>query len=261
MVYNFKEYKAIFDTPMKRSQELAISTKIMDLLNKNKYESLEEFIGKNPNYQIFLQNNNMENVVKHFGNTLIEEDYTRILENLRVLTKTKQDFEEENIKTTNIDDKEYSRFKGEDRPYFIDNSDKNKSVEEQMKNMQGESESFQTSDIRKNTENMFKELESRDDGFNLRYLSEINRDTLNNEEKELYGIALLYQQDKNEPIRVDLNKGIIVDKDNNISKIQKENEEFSIIGDENTKENENVQEKAYQKQMVLTPSKDTLYSN
>ena len=240
MVYNFKEYKAIFDTPMKRSQELAISTKIMDLLNKNKYESLEEFIGKNPNYQIFLQNNNMENVVKHFGNTLIEE---------------------ENIKTTNIDDKEYSRFKGEDRPYFIDNSDKNKSVEEQMKNMQGESESFQTSDIRKNIENMFKELESRDDGFNLRYLSEINRDTLNNEEKELYGIALLYQQDKNEPIRVDLNKGIIVDKDNNISKIQKENEEFSIIGDENTKENENVQEKAYQKQMVLTPSKDTLYSN
>ena len=228
MVYNFKEYKAIFDTPMKRSQELAISTKIMDLLNKNKYESLEEFIGKNPNYQIFLQNNNMENVVKHFGNTLIEE---------------------ENIKTTNIDDKEYSRFKGEDRPYFIDNSDKNKSVEEQMKNMQGESESFQTSDIRKNTENMFKELESRDDGFNLRYLSEINRDTLNNEEKELYGIALLYQQDKNEPIRVDLNKGIIVDKDNNISKIQKENEEFSIIGDENTKENENVQEKAYQKQI------------
>ena len=67
MVYNFKEYKAIFDTPMKRSQELAISSKIMDLLNKNKYESLEEFIGKNPNYQDFLKNNNMENVVKHFN--------------------------------------------------------------------------------------------------------------------------------------------------------------------------------------------------
>ena len=34
MLYNFKEYKAVFDTPIKRSQELAISRKIMDLLNK-----------------------------------------------------------------------------------------------------------------------------------------------------------------------------------------------------------------------------------
>ncbi len=261
MVYNFKEYKAIFDTPMKRSQELAASRKVMDLLNKNKYDSLEEFISKNTNYQNFLKNNRMENVVKHFGNTLTEEDYTRILENMRVLTKTKQDFEKENIKTTKIDNKEYNSFKGDDKSYFIDNSDKNKSIEEQMKDLQSERESFQTSNIRENTENMFKELESRDDGFNLNYLSEINYDMLNNEEKELYGIALMYQQDKSDPIRVDLNKGIIVDKDNNIAKIQKENGEFIIKGDENTKENENVQEKTYQKQMVLKPSNDTLYSN
>ena len=194
-------------------------------------------------------------------NTLTEEDYTRILENLRVLTKTKQDFEDENIKTTNIDDKEYNSFKGEEKSYFIDNSDKNNSVKEQMKNMQEESKSFTTGDIRKNTENMFKELESRDDGFNLRYLSEINYNNLNNEEKELYGIALMYQQDKNEPIRIDLNKGIIIDKANNISRIQKENGEFSIRNDEDPKENENVQERTYQKQMVLTPNKDTLYNN
>ena len=228
MVYNFKEYKPIFDTPIKRSQELAISTKIMDLLNKNKYGSLEEFISKNSNYQNFLKNNNMENVVKHFGNTLIEEDYTKILENLRVLTKAKQDFEKENIKTTNIDDKEYSMLKGKDNSYFIDNSDKKNSVEEQMKNIQDKSEDFQTSDISKNTENMFKYLEGKNDGLNLRYLSEVNYDTLNNEERNLYRIALLYQQDKKEPLRLDLNKGIIVDKDNNISRIQKENGEFSI---------------------------------
>ena len=179
----------------------------------------------------------------------------------RVLTKTKQDFEKENIKTTKIDNKEYNSFKGDDKSYFIDNSDKNKSIEEQMKDLQSERESFQASNIRENTENMFKELESRDDGFNLRYLSEINYNNLNNEEKELYGIALMYQQDKNEPIRIDLNKGIIIDKANNISRIQKENGEFSIRNDEDPKENENVQERTYQKQMVLTPNKDTLYNN
>ena len=90
MVYNFKEYKAIFDTPMKRSQELAVSRKVMDLLNKNKYDSLEEFISKNTNYQNFLKNNRMENVVKHFGNTLTEEDYTRILE--KSINKNKAGF-------------------------------------------------------------------------------------------------------------------------------------------------------------------------
>ena len=96
MVYNFKEYKPTFDTPMKRQQELAISRKIMDLLNKNKYDNLEEFIAKNGNYQDFLKKNNMGTVIKHFGNTLKEEDYTKILENLRTLTKTKKDFEHKN---------------------------------------------------------------------------------------------------------------------------------------------------------------------
>ena len=79
MVYNFKEYKPVFDTPMKRQQELVISRKIMDLLNKNKYDDLEEFITKNPNYQDFLKKNDMQTVIKHFGNTLKEEDYIRPL--------------------------------------------------------------------------------------------------------------------------------------------------------------------------------------
>ena len=110
MTYNFKEYKPIFDTPMKRQQELAISRKIMDLLNKNKYDNLEEFIVKNTNYQDFLKKNDMQTVIKHFGNTIIEEDYIKILENLRTLTKEKMSFEKDNIKTTNIDNKEFNSF-------------------------------------------------------------------------------------------------------------------------------------------------------
>ena len=48
MIYNLKEYELIFDTPMKRQQELAVARKIMNLLNKNKYDNLEEF--KNKDY-------------------------------------------------------------------------------------------------------------------------------------------------------------------------------------------------------------------
>lgn len=259
MIYNFKEYKPTFDTPMKRQQELAISRKIMDLLNKNKYDNLEEFITKNGNYQDFLKKNNMTTVVKHFGNTLIEEDYIKILENLRNLTKSKQDFEEDNIKTTNIDGKQYNSFKGEDKTYFIDNSRTDKSIEDQMKDLQSTEQIFQTTDQRQNTENMFKELERKKEGLNLHYLHQINYELLNNEEKLLFQIANDYQQNIDGVIRIDLKKGIIVDELDNIMKIEKNNGEFSIIKDENGIEKEEVQEKSYQK--TLTPSRNTIYNN
>ena len=259
MVYSFKEYKPTFDTPMKRQQELAISRKIMDLLNKNKYDNLEEFIAKNSNYQDFLKKNNMSTVIKHFGNTLKEEDYIKILENLRTLTKTKKDFEQENIKTTNLDNKQINSFKGEDKTYFIDNSDSNKTIEEQMKDMQSTSEEFQTADQNKNTENMFKKLEEKKDVLNLYYLNEINYDLLNNEEKVLYQIANNYQQGIEGVIRVDLKKGIIVDELDNISKIEEVNGEFTIIKEDNGIEKEENATKSFQK--TLTPSRNTIYSS
>lgn len=258
MVYNFKEYKPIFDTPLKREQEIAVARKIMDLLNNNKYESLEDFITKNNSYQNFLKDNSMDIVVKHFGNTLTEQDYTQILENLRVLTKTKQSFERENIRTANIGDREYNSFKGQDQTYFIDNSRTDKSIEDQMKGLQNSGQDFQTSDMRQNTENMFKELETKKEGFNLSYLTEINYDLLTNEEKIIFGIAVDYQQSINELIRVDLKKGIIVDKEDNIMKIEKENGEFHIVGDENA-EKTKTEEKSYQK--VITPTNNSIYSN
>ncbi len=260
MVYNFKEYKPVFDTPLKVEQELAVSRKIMDLLNKNRYNDLEDFISKNSSYQNFLNNNQMENVVKHFGNSLNEADYVIILNNLRSLTKTKKEFEKENIKTTNFDDKEYNSFSGGDKTYFLDNSVSDKSIEEQMKDLQNSSDSFQTSDIRKNTENMFKSLEENTkEGLNLLYLSQINFDSLSLEEKELYSIAADYQNSLNEPIRIDLKRGIIVDGKDNIMKLKKENGEFSIIDDTDDEKTSNTEEVSYQK--VLTPAKDTIYNS
>ena len=259
MVYNFKEYKTTFDTPMKKQQELAISRKIMDLLNKNKYDDLEEFITKNPNYQDFLKKNDMQTVIKHFGNTLKEEDYIKILENLRVLTKTKQDFEKDNIKTTNLENKQFNSFKGVDKTYFVDNSKTDKSIEDQMKDLQKTEQIFQTTDIKQNTENMFKELERKKEGLNLSYLHEINYDLLNEKEKELYQVADQHQQNIDGVIRVDLQKGIIVDELDNITKIEKNNGEYNLINDDNTIVKHQEQEKSYQK--TLTPSRNTMYSN
>ena len=231
----------------------------MDLLNKNKYDNLEEFLTKNSNYQDFLKTNNMSTVIKHFGNTLREEDFVKILENLRVLTKTKKEFEQENIKTTNIEDKQFNSFKGQEKTYFIDNSDDKKSIEEQMKDLQPTQEQFQTSDQKQNTENLFKELETKKESLNLHYLNDINYASLNNEEKLLFQIAENYQQGIEGLIRVDLKKGIIVDELDIIMKIEEVNGEFTITKNENGIEKSESTTKTFQK--TLTPSKNTIYSS
>lgn len=260
MVYNFKEYKPIFDTPAKKEQELAVARKIMDLLNKNRYSSLDEFIQKNKSYQDFLKNSNMDTVVKHFGNTLKEEDFNQILTELENLTIKKQKFEQENIKTTNIDDKEYNSFKGEDKTYFIDNSTSNKSIEEQMKDIQASSQHFQTSDIKQNTENIFNELEGRKkESLSLQFLNDVNVQLLNNEQRNLYAAAMQYQKESNHVIRVDLTRGITVDENDDIKKIENENGIYFVKDEEKIKDNE--KDTSYQKQLTMPNNTNTIYSN
>lgn len=263
MVYNIKEYSCNLDTPGKKEQELAIVSKIMDLLNNNKYENLEEFISKTNSYQDFLKNNRMENVVKHFGNSLNEENFTNILNNLRSLTNNKKRFQEENIKTTNINDKQFNSLETSEHTYFLDNSNSKKTIEEQMKDLQPTQEQFQTSDIKKNTENMFKELEeTKKESIRLSKINEINFDELNNIEKQLYQVAKNYQMSSGKEIRIDLNKAIMVDDTNTIMQIENRNGEYIIELDGNEIEKDNmeiVDKKSYQKTLTMNPN--TIYSN
>jgi len=266
MKYNYKEYKHIFDTPAKMEQETVVVNKIMELLNKNKYDSIYEFVTKNQTYQDFLKKNELENVVKHFGNTLNETDYKNILNEIIKLTEKKKDFDKESIKTTNIDDKEYTSYKGEDKTYFLDNSHSNKSIEAQMKDMQSNEQKFQTSDTKENTENMMKELEkNKKENLNLEYLKDINVDSLSEYERTTFNIATNYQLDMQNLIRVDLERQIIVDEFDNIMKIEITNGEISIIGDDNkeieieSEDKEIEMSKSFQK--TLTPSPNTIYSN
>ena len=77
--------------------------------------------------------------------------------------------------------------------------------------------------------------------------------------KELFQVSDNYQQSLDGVIRVDLKKGIIVDENDDIMKIQKRNGEFAIMKEEDGIEKEATQAKSYQK--TLTTSKNTIYSN
>lgn len=263
MKYSYKEYRHVFDSPAKKQQEIVIVNKIMELLN-NKYDNLEEFINKNKTYQDFLKNNQLENVVKHFGNTLNEDDFLRIVDSIRNLTKDKQGFDKTNIETTNIGDKQYNYFKGVDKAYFFDNSHSEMSIERQMEVLQPTEKEFQTANKQQNTENMMKELEeNKKESFNLHYLKEFNIDLLNEKQQEILRAATNFQLDTINPIRIDIDKGIIVDDNNNIFKIEEVDGQLCILGDNNKVKNEVEKQDIKQPrslQKTLTPSPNTIYS-
>lgn len=265
MIYNYKEYKHVFDTPAKRIQEKVIVEKIMKLLNEKKHDSIDEFIDKNKTYQDFLKNNKYEIVVKHFGNTLNEEDFLKIVDSIKNMTKDMQSSDKTNIETTNIGDNQYNHFNDGEKEYFFDNSHSEMSIERQMEILQPTQRDFQTADRKQNTKNMMKELDkNKKDSFNLHYLKDFNIDLLNDRQKDFLRVATDFQLDIINPIRIDIDKGIIVDENNNIFKIEEVDGQLRILGDndkiKNEEEKQNVnQSTTLQKTISLRPS--TIYSS
>ena len=266
MVYNYRtDYSHIFDTPAKKEQESVIVNKIMDLLNNNKYDSIYDFIERNDTYQDFLKNNNLETVVKHFGNTLNERDFKNILNELVKTTEKKKDFEKDNIQTKKMDNKEYAIYEGESKDFIFDNSHSNMSIERQMEELQKTQTQFQTTDNKKNTDLMMRELEKeKKESLKLEYLHEIDISKLNGEQKDLFNVAANLQLNSTEPIRVDFERCLLVDEANNIMKVENRNGNLVIIDEKNEEKKfsnnqESIEPKVNQKK--LTPSSTTIYSS
>ena len=264
MIYNYKEYRHVFDTPAKKLQEKAVVEKIMKLLNENVYDDIDKFIDKNKTYQDFLKNNKFENVVKHFGNTLNEDDYLRIVDSIKKIIKDKQSFDKTNIETTNIGDNQYNYFNDGEKEYLFDNSNSGISIERQMEILQPTQSDFQTADKKQNTENMMKELdENKKNSFNLHYLKDFNIELLNEKQQEILRVATNFQFDIINPIRIDIDKGIIVDNNNNIFKIEEVDGQLQILGDNDKLKNNEEMQSANQTitlQKTITPRTSTIYS-
>ena len=235
MEYKFNEYERIFDTPSKKMEERTIVEKILSILNENdKYNSLENFYNDNMNFETFLKNNNLENVLKHFGNQLNQDDYDKIINNLRKMVEKKSTFDTDNIQKNDIDEKQYVTYNGKSDNYYLNNSYDNKSIEEQMEEIQRQTPYFQTSDTNENTELIMKEMkEKKKINLILRYLNEINFEILTQEQQDLFKFAFDYQQKNPGLIRIDLDESVMIDEKDNIMKIEKIDGNYKIInGDE-----------------------------
>lgn len=263
MKYNYRhDYTHIFDTPAKMSQELAVVNKIMDLLNANKYDNIYDFINNNQTYQDFLKQNELENVVKHFGNTLNEEDFKRIQSELVKITEKKRSFEKDNIKTTNIGEEQFVTYEGTDKTTFLDNTytKDNMSIERQLEELQSTQREFQTTDQKQNTDRMMQELEdSKKETLNFRAIKDIDPASLNEKQKDILRVAAYYGLNSQSEIRVDLERKLILDENNNIMKIEENNGEYIVIGD-NREQKDSMEKEGKTFQKTLVPSPNTIYS-
>ena len=262
MEYKFNEYERVMDTPDKRLEEKAIVERIMLILNENKkFNSLDDFINKNKTIDEFKSNNNMDIVLKHFGNKLKQEDYEKILNSLKKLNEQKLSFDKDGIKKSNIEDNEYITYEGKDENIYLNNSYSDKSIEEQMKYLQEENSDLQTSDTKENTERIMKELKKdKKIELTLRYLNEINYEVLNEEQQQLFKFVFEYQKNLNELVRVDLDEKVMVDNNENIIKIEKIDGEFKFINsnekysnEEKDNENKEIKEKDNQLSIKKMP--------
>lgn len=221
-------------SPTKRAQEVALVSKIMNLLNRKTYSSIDELYDKNTDIDTFVKNS-FEIPITHFGyneSPLTNDDYRIIIENIKNIIKQKHSLNTKSITNTQIDNVEFSAMKTDENTHFISSSN-NKTNEQKLQEIQSTNPLFQTINPEENTKNTFKEIEKTNDGLRLQNLSDIRVDILSTEEKEIYDFALNYQMIYPEPIQVDLKKGVIVDKNNKILKIVKNDGVLKVINNEN----------------------------
>ena len=263
MVYNEKEYypdfSVKFNTISKSVQSRDVVLKIFDLMNRQQYKSFDDFVLKNGTFESFVRNHSLGlssvnqsrvgNVsLRHFMGSLTEEDFKLILNSISMLTQAKKGFDESNIKVTRVNETETNAVSYNGQNYSTNVLTDN-NIHQTLENMQSNNKEFQATDGSKNAENMFKKL-SKDvmETLNFKHLYEVVTSELNEEEQKVFDAAIDYQEKTNEPIRVDLSKGYIIDSNNNIHKIVDVNGKSRVIsGKDNISDTKST---AYQK--VLT---------
>ena len=270
LVYDYKKDYLYADktdikriSPAKYRQKQTVMKNIMELLNKKEYSSIEDFYQNNNNLQDFIKKHLKKTDLATNEPPLNEEDYAKIIENMKTISSRKKSIDANKVQTTKIDKNEYSSMIIDGEHKDIKNT-ANLSTYERMQALQRESSAtqFHTVDPAKNAENLYKEIQSESKEITALPLQEIDFASLNQDEKELYISALEYELSNHTPIKLNLNEGIIKDEKNNTMKIVKDENGTRVLSQEDGNEKEqNIDQQKKAMQKTLTPNMNTIYSN
>lgn len=239
----------------KEMEMLIVENRIKKLIEKDStVTDIDDAIKKFGNFQIFKEKNNLTNVFGRNNNPMNNEDYLKVLDKLKKFYDNQKQFNEENIKTTNIDDKNIITYKDGNNNVILDNSYSKKEVNEQLKDLQKTNSDFRTQNLNTNTNNMMKHMkEEKKEEIKPKLLKEININSLGEEEKKLYTTALLFQEQIHKPIKIDMYRKLIFDNDNNVYSMEKRDTGIIILPIKSNQKSESLNKKAVVKKLVKTP--------
>lgn len=225
------------------------------------YVSVEAFLKDNPDVNTFEQNSHVVGTIRTHGYFILnEEEYQKIIKELKEEELRKNKLKTENLTTTNANGHEIVTYKDDTtgESVIVDNSVTHKDMEGQMLDVQKKHEQFQ-GDNPNNTINIMHYLAAK----KMVTPDTISTDTinLNNVKEEEIGIVTAAKQFEiavGHPVRLDLNSKIIYDGDS-IYTIEKRDSGYQVFfkSGSPTKKEEPVKGKS----MQLTKKIPTNISN
>lgn len=239
----------------KEMEMLIVENKIKKLIeNDPTIADIDEAIKKFGNFQFFKEKNKLTNVFGRNNNPMTNEDYLKVLEKLKKFYDKQKQFNKNNIKTTSVNDKKIVTYTKDNKNVILDDSYNKKTFEDQLKGLQKTNSNFRTQDLKTNTNNMMNHMQKEVKvEIKPKLLKQINTSFLNEEERKIYASALLFQEQIHNPVKIDINRKLIFDNDNNVYSIEKRESGIVILPTKNKEKKETPTKKTVVKQLVKKP--------
>lgn len=212
----------------KGSEENAIVAIFMNLLNNNKFDNIDDALKYNgDDFATFMKNNRRDNIPAHYGRNIKDDDFKLIVSKFKEMDEDKLKIDNENIHEYNFENKEYVEYDGR----VMDNSLKERSIEDELKNMQQENPEYQSFDAKENTQKMMKEeLDYNKREVTFSSLDEIDRNKLNIDDQRLYDAVLVDEHTSGKSKEVSFEDMLTKDENNNINQLENNGNSISFNG-------------------------------
>lgn len=233
----------------------AVKNKIKSFITPDLYRDLEDFIKDNPTFEEFKKrakfNEAYRRALNWDAHNLTEEEYQQILEDLRAELENKMKIEKDKISTVSAHGKEVVTYQKDDGTVIaVDNSYSDKSIQEQLDEIQDKYSRFRTNGETNTDEIMaFVQNEVKPEAT-FQSADAIDTTTLNSDDSQIVAAAQAYQDTTDEPISVNLDDGLILDQ-GQVLEVKPIDGEMQIIAADEIDEDQKKTKKTKAKQKVL----------
>lgn len=221
----------LFDKYSKRYGKAFAKQCILEYMKKKKYDSVDELLKNNPTLQEFAKNSLLVGIIRTHGYCLNNDaEYKEILEELKLEEQKKNKLATENLFKTIVNGHELVTYKDEmtGKQVVVDNTVSNRSVENQMKDIQAEHAQFRSAK-ENNTLNIMNYMEDKVKITPDVVSSEnISINTGEEDERQIALAAKAFEREIGHHVDIDLNSKIIYD-NGMIYSIEKRGDTYQVF--------------------------------